>query len=309
MRKVIQSSSFILLVATFIFSIVSCNKELSGTSSTGTTLNTTTTTSTSATIAVASDSTGADSVYFIQPCGRGYYRDSIIASALPDSVKSYLTNNYSGYDFKIAFEIKDSAGTIGGYVVIISFNGKPVGLLFDAAGNFQKVLEQRERGDMNGEGWHHGGRFDDRDGKHRDTISLSSLPSVISSYMGANYPSDTLMRVYRNRDSSLLVISKDDGLFATLFTSSGTFVKRVSLTPHGISFDQPVITNIIQDSLPSADLTYLANTYPNYVFETALSVSVNELLQGYNVIIDANNTKYAIWFDVSGNVIATIIVW
>jgi hypothetical protein len=309
MRKAIQSGSFILLISTLIFSIASCNKELSGTSSTGTTTSTTTTTSTSATIAVASDSTGTDSVYILQQCSRGYFRDSIAASALPDSVLSYLTNNYAGYNFKTAFEIKDSAGTVGGYVVIVSFNGKPVGLLFDAAGNFQKVLEQRETGDINGDGWHHGGRFDDRDGKHRDTIALSSLPSAVSSYMSTNYPSDTLIRVYQNRDSSILVISKDDGLFATLFTSAGVFVKRVSLVPHVLLFNPPVVQNIAQDSLPSGDLTYLANTYPNYVFETALSVTVSNQLQGYTVIIDANNTKYAIWFDASGNVIATVTVW
>jgi hypothetical protein len=308
MRKAIQTSSVILLMSMLIFSIVSCNKELSGTGSTGTSSSPTTST-TSATIAVALDSSGSDSVYFMQQCNKGYYRDSISASVLPDSVTSYLANNYAGYLFKTAFEIKDSAGTIGGYVVIISFNGKPVGLLFDATGNLQKVLEQRERGDINGDGWHHGGRFDHRDGKHRDTISLSSLPSAVSSYITSNYPLDTLIRAYRNRDSSLLIISKDDGPFATLFSASGVFVKRVSLAPQGLSFDQPVIKNIAQDSLPAADLTYLANTYPNYVFETALSVTVGNQLQGYNVIIDANNSKYAIWFDASGNVIATVTVW
>jgi hypothetical protein len=306
MRKAIQASSVILLMSMLIFSIVSCNKELSGT---GSSTSSPITSSTSATIAVALDSTSTDSVYFLQQCNRGYYRDSISASALPDSITGFLTNNYAGYLFKTAFEIKDSAGTIGGYVVIISFNGKPVGLLFDASGNLQKVLEQRERGDINGDGWHHGGRYDDRDGKHRDTISLSSLPSAVSSYISSNYPSDTLIRAYRNRDSSLLIISKDDGLFASLFSSAGVFVKRVSLAPHGLSFDQPEIKAIAQDSLPAADLTYLSNTYPNYVFETALSVTVGNQLQGYNVIIDANNTKYAIWFDASGNVIATVTVW
>ena len=306
MRKAIQSGSVILLMSMLILLIAACNKELSGT---GSSASSPVTSPTSATIAVAVDSASKDSVYFLQRCNSGYYRDSIAASALPDTVTSFLANNYAGYLFKTAFEIKDSAGTVGGYVVIISFNGKPVGLLFDATGNLQKVLEQRERGDINGDGWHHGGRFDDRDGKHRDTISLSLLPSAVSSYMSSNYPSDTLIRAYRNRDSSQLIISKNDGLFATLFSSSGVFVKRVSLAPRGLSFDQPVIEPVTQDSLPAADLTYLTNTYPNYVFETALSVTVGNQLQGYNVIIDANNTKYAIWFDASGNVIATVTVW
>jgi hypothetical protein len=307
MRKAIHSGSFILLISVLFFSVISCSKEMSQAG--GSTTSGPATTSTSATIAAASDSTGMDSVYFLQTCNRGYFRDSIASSALPDSILNYLTNNYSGYTFSKAFEIKDSAGTIGGYVVIINFNGKPVGLLFDATGHFQRVLEQRERGDIDGNGWHQGGRFDDRDGKHRDTLAISSLPSAITSYLNTTYPSDTLLRAYRNRDSSILVISTDDGLFANVFTSAGVFVKRIALDPSGIKFNRLQIGNIVQDSLPAADLTYLENTYPNYVFETALSVSVNSQIQRYGVLLDANNTKYIIWFDAAGNVIATLNVW
>jgi hypothetical protein len=249
-------------------------------------------------------------VYILQRCDAGFFRDSIAASALPDSVQHYLTINYPGYLFEKVFEIKDSSGTVGGYVVIISFNGKPVGLLFDASGKFQRVLEQREGGDLEGEGWHHGGRFEDRDGSHRDTIALASLSASISSYMSANYPADTLIRAYQNRDSSILVISKNNvGLFANLFSSAGIFIKRVVILPPGLLASPPVVQSIVQDSLPAADQTYLTNTYPNYVFETASSLTVNGQLQGYVVIIDADNTKYSVWFDASGNVIATITIW
>jgi hypothetical protein len=307
MRKAIFSGSFILLISALFFSIASCNKEMSASgngSNTGPA-----TTPTSLTIAVASDSAGTDSVYILQPCSRGYFRDSIASASLPDSILNYFTNNYSGYQFKKAFEIKDSAGDVGGYVVIIGFNGKPVGLLFDSNGHFQTVLEQRERGDIDGAGWHHGGRFDDRDGRHRDTLAISSLPTTIASYFSANFPSDTLLRAFRNRDSSILVITKDDGLFANLFSSAGVFIKRVTLGPQEIKFTPLQIQNIGQDSLPSADQAYLEKTYPDYVFETALSVSVNNQILRYGVLLDANNTKYVIWFDAVGNVIATLTVW
>jgi len=307
MRKAIQSGSFILLTSVLFFFVISCSKELSRAGSSGS--SGPVTTSTSSTIAVAADSTGTDSVYFLQPCNKGYFRDSVASSSLPDSILNFLTSNYSGYQFNKVFEIKDSAGTIGGYVVIIDFNGKPVGLLFDAAGHLQRVLEQRERGDIDGDGWHHGGRFDDRDGKHRDTIAISSLPAAVSSYFTATYPSDTLLRAFRNRDSSIVVISSDDGLFANVFTSAGVFVKRIALDPYAVKFNTPQIQNVVQDSLPSADLTYLENTYPDYVFETALSVSLNDQVQRYGVLLDANNTKYVIWFDAAGNIIATLTVW
>jgi hypothetical protein len=308
MRKTIHSGSFILLLSTLLLVIAACNKEMSATNGTNTTGNSTSS-STSSTISVTTDSAGTDSVYILQPCDRGYFRDSIAQTALPGAVSTYLTANYAGYNFLKGFVIKDSAGTVGGYVVIISFNGKPVGLLFDASGNFQRVLEQRESGDIVGRGWHEGGRFDDRDGSHRDTIALSSLPSMISAYMTSNYPADTLLRTYLNRDSSLLVISKDKGLFATLFSSSGAFVKRVSLMPQITLVTPLVIQNIVQDSLPAAGLSLLSTIFPNYVFESAVSFTANGQLQGYAVIIDANNTKYAVWLNASGNLVAILPVW
>ncbi len=309
MRKVIQSAGIFFLFATVMFLMSSCNKEMSASGSTSSSTNTTPTTSTSSTIAVTLDSTGMDSVYILQQCSSGYFRDSIAASALPDSILNYLANSYPGNSFRSAYVIKDSAGTVGGYVVVISFNDKPVGLLFDAAGNFQRVLEQREHGDINGRGWHHGGRFQDRDGDQRDSIALAALPGAVNTYMTSNYPSDTLIRAYRNSDSSILVISKNNGLFANLFTSAGVFVKRVALAPQEFLFSQPVAQNIAQDSLPSNVLSYLLTTYPNYVFETASSIWTAGQLRGYAVVIDANNTKYAVWFDVTGKMGAAVILW
>jgi len=308
MRKTIHSGSFILSLAILLFAVVSCQKEMSATNTTHTS-GSTATTSTSSTIGVATDSSGRDSVFIIQSCDHGYFRDSIGASALPDSILNYLTANYPGYTFIKGFVIKDSAGSVGGYVVVISYNGKPVGLLFGSSGNFQRVLEQREGGDIDGKGWHEGGRFGDRDGLHRDTIALASLPSAVSSYMTSNYPADTLIRAYQNVDSSILVISRDNGLFATMFSSSGVFVKRISLMPHIISVNPPVLQNIAQDSIPANGLNLLSTTFPNYVFESAVSITMNSQLQGYAVVIDANNTKFAVWLDASGNLVAILPIW
>src|SRR5579872_2488989 len=105
MRKAIQSGSFILLILCLFISIISCNKELSQTGSSGTSGPTTSATST--TIAVTTDSAGTDSVYFLQTCDRGYFRDSISSSALPDTITNYLATSYSGYKFYKAYEIKE----------------------------------------------------------------------------------------------------------------------------------------------------------------------------------------------------------
>jgi hypothetical protein len=118
-----------------------------------------------------------------------------------------------------------------------------------------------------------------------------------------------LVRAFLNRDSSWLVITKNDGLFANLFNAGGDFVKRVSLTPAGFSFNAPVLQNVAQGSLPAASLSFLTTTFPDYVFESAVSVAVNGQLQGFAVVIDANNTKYSVWLDASGNLIAILPIW
>lgn len=64
--------------------------------------------------------------------------------------------------------------------------------MFDASGILVRVLEQREKGELNGKGWHEGGCFGNRDGHHRDTVAVSALPATIPSYFTTNYPKDTL---------------------------------------------------------------------------------------------------------------------
>ncbi len=56
-------------------------------------------------------------------------------TALPASVTDYIKSNYAGAEIKKAG--KDEAGN---YVVLISQNNKPKGLLFNSAGVFQKEL-------------------------------------------------------------------------------------------------------------------------------------------------------------------------
>ncbi len=285
-----------------IFSVESCNKEMSVSNSTSSN----NTSSSSPTIGIALDSSSNDSIYIIQPCPRGYFRDSIASASLPVNVTSYLDSIYSGFTFMSGYVIKDSAGNIGGYIAIINYNGKPVAVLFDGTGSFIRVLEQREKGDLYNDGWHRGGRFCDRDPNERarDTISLNTLPASVLSYMSANYPSDSLMNAYVSFDSSYIIISEDSGLYATVFKRAGDFERRIKLYSPG-----PVSQQIDQTALPAVAQTYLTTTYPNYVFEKGFSYTLNGVLQGYIVVIDSNNTKYEMEFDASGNYIGSITIW
>lgn len=300
--KTKQSGSLIILfIFSFILFLASCQKEISvpNTGSTSQSI-----ISATQSIAVATGTASNDSIYVIHTCAPDHHLDSIAVSGLPAAITDYLSANYSGYTFQKAYTDKDSSGNISGYVVIIQFNGNPVGLKFDASGNFINVLEQREGRDLTGDGWHEGGRFCNRDGRHMDTVQLAALPAGIIPYLTTNYPQDTLVRAYINRDSSYVIFSKDNGAFVTVFTSNGTFVKRNQLQPD----NDGNVTSVTESALPSAVQTYLSTTYPNYVFNEAFSFSANGNLVGYVVGLDANGTKYAVAFDASGNFVKAVTI-
>lgn len=254
-------------------------------------------------VAVAAVAGTTDLIYVINTCERSQRRDSVAAANLRTSITTYLIESYAGYTFKKAFAVKNSNGNIAGYVVVIEFNGKPIGLRFNADGIFQKVLEQREGRDLRGNGFHHGGRFDDRDGRRRDTIALAALPATIKLYFATNHASDTLKRAFAGRDGSIVMVSINNGAYATVFTTAGIFLKRVAL-PAKPGRPEAVELTV----LPATAQQYLSTTYPNYVFKHAFKIMANATLQGYVVLIDANTTKYAVEFDATGNFVKAITV-
>ena len=298
----------ILAFAGFVLSITSCKKEnsLSGTNSTSGNLANAIASLQAVGVGTTSStsSSQSDSIYIVNTCDRDEHRDSIAFSSLPASITDYLNSNYSGSTFIKAFTVKDKSGTIKGYIVAIRYNGKPVGLKFDASGNFVKVLEQREGRDLDGNGWHEGGQFDDRDDRGRDTINLNSLPQVIVSYFATNYPSDTLVKAIYGKDSSYIILSKDNGGFVTVFSAQGTFISRVQLpAPHDARLNP-----IDKGALPSSILNYLSTTYPGYTFKQAFSATLSGTVKGYVVFINANNTRYAVEFDATGAFVKAITI-
>lgn len=299
----------VLALTVLVLSLASCKKEDSASNSNVTSGNSLasiianvqaigvgTTSSTS--------SSQSDSIYIVNTCDKNDHRDSIAFSSLPSTITDYLNTNYSGYTSTKAFMVKEKSGTIKGYIVVIQYNGKPVGLKFNASGNFVAVLEQREGRDLDGDGWHEGGRFDDRDGRGKDTINLSSLPQVIVTYFTTNYPSDTLVKAFYGKDSSYVIISKDNGGYVTIFNAQGTFISRVQMPAP----QDARLTSIDQGSLPTSVLNYLNTTYPGYTFKQAFSATLNGTLKGYVVFINANNTRYAVEFDATGAFLKAVTI-
>ena len=94
---------------------------------------------------------------------------------------------------------------------------------------------------------------------------------------------------------TLLILTKNNGLFATVFSPDETFIIKSELTSR-----QGNCEEISESDLPAVISTYLETSYPNFVFKKAFIQKNDDVIKGYVVFIDANNTKYVIEFDSAG---------
>lgn len=302
--------NYCLVFLASMIALSSCQKEFSGNQVNPNNNNSYNSNASGGAIAISlntSNSTNggsSDSVYVMHSCDKGLKRDTIPFSALPSLVQNYLSNNYTGFAPLKAFVVKDSSGVVKAYIAIIRLNDKPIAMEFTADGSFKKVLEQREKSDLNGTGWHWGGLFEERNGKCKDTVALNDVPPSIRSYMNSNYPGDTLLKAFKTREGAYVLISKNNGAFATLFNKNGGFEKRVALPAKDCE-----MVNIAQLALPSSVLSFLSATFPNYVFNKADLLKSNGTTLGYLVLINANNTRYAVAFDANGNFVAKKVLY
>ncbi|MXV14644.1 PepSY-like domain-containing protein [Hufsiella ginkgonis] len=293
--KTITRNRILLLLSAILFAAASCKKENTTTAGEQISLP-------SGAIAVTSGTATEDAVYLVNTCPKGGKLDSVAFSALPAATVSYLSANYTGYTFQKAFKAKSANGAADSYVVVISFNGKPVGLKFDTAGTFVSIFEQREARDLKNKGWHPGGRFDMRDGRCRDTLALSALPAAVKTYFTTNFAQDTLLHATTTKDGSFLVISASKGLFISAFSPAGVFVKRTAIT------EPAKRSEVALAALPAVARTYLTNTFAGYVFNKAYVLKTGTAVKGYTALIDASGTKYAVAFNASGDWIKTVTV-
>jgi hypothetical protein len=294
---------FSMALMTSWFVLSSCQKEFTG-NITGPIVGNTSTRVPAFTAIPVALNASTDSVYVVNDYDRELLRESIPLSALPMISQDYLTEVYENHQPLMAYTVFDQEGNMYGYISIIRFHNRPVALEFGGDGVFNKVMEQREWQDIDGEGWHPGGIFDDRDGAGRDVIDLTNLPDEIKTHLSNYYFDNTLLKAFKTKEESYIVISKNNGAYATLFGSNNQFENHFGLPAVNCEMD-----DIAKSGLSSSVLNYLSYTFPNYVFNKADVVHSNGNMLGNLVLINANNTRYAIAFDPFGNFMSNKVVY
>ena len=285
----------------------SCKKELSSLSPTPTVETTTSSISASSPISVALNgfaNTQSDSVYVMYTSDGELFRDEIPAITLPAAVQQYQMENYQQNDQLSAYTISDKDGNLKSYVSIIRYNERPVALEYNFVGTFKKVLEQREWADLDNDGWHIGGLFEDRDGNNRDVVNLNLLPDEIKNYMTNNYPDDIIVRAFQTKEEAIIVISKNNGGFANVFNKNLELQKHMSICDVNCQLE-----DIEKSTVSSKVLTTLSNTFPNYIFNYGDMMNVNGVSMGNLILINANNTRYLVAFDADGKLLSNKVVF
>lgn len=239
-----------------------------------------------------------DSVYVLYNGEQTLLRAEIPLNELPRIALTFQQENYANNSPISAYTLVDADGNTKGFISIIRFNARPVAIEYGFDGVFAKVLEQREWADLDNDGWHTGGLFEDRGGSTNNTIDINSLPDEIKNYMANTYPDETISKALKTREDATIVLTNNIGSIATIFNSGLAFQQHIEMSSSNYQMDQIEKTNI-----PAEVLSKISYAFPNYVFEAANRMSENGTNMGSLFLINANNTHYAITTDINGNIL------
>lgn len=297
---------FSLIIATLV-SLSSCKKDISATSVNQTSISITNAVPVTKPLGVALNgyaNSSVDSVFVVYTGDNTLLRDEIPASVLPANVQVYQTDNYENNTQLSVYKLIDINGKLKSYLSIITFNQRPVALEFDIDGNLVKVLEQREKADLNNDGWHSGGLFEDRGGSTNNTIDINSLPDEIKNYMANTYPDETISKALKTKENATIVLTNNVGSIATIFNAGLAFHKHIEMSSSTYQMDE-----VAKASIQSEVLIKVANTFPNYAFEAAYHMSENGAYMGNLFLINANNTHYAVTMDDNGSILSHKVIF
>lgn len=138
---------------------------------------------------------------------------------LPAAVSSYITTNYAGAE--IQFAGKDATGQI--VVGLKLADGTHTGVLFNADGTFNKVLEK------------YGKRA------KLTSVEIASLPAAITTYITSNYATYTAVKAGTNDAGDFFVVveltsgtdeEKKASRKVVQFTAAGTFTQETTPPAH-----------------------------------------------------------------------------
>lgn len=141
-------------------------------------------------------------------------------AALPATITDYITKTYAGATIKKAGKDKE-----GNTHVLIEKDAKPIGLLFNANGVFQKELPPpQEHGMQQGQGMGAPPQLTE--------VDLTTLPTAIKDYITKTYAGATIKKAGKDdKGNYCVMIEKYGKPLGLLFDATGVFQKELPPPP------------------------------------------------------------------------------
>ena len=136
-------------------------------------------------------------------------------------------------------------------------------------------------------------------------IDPATLPAAVTTYLTTTYTSYSIVSAASRTDQTtgtvtgyMVDIVANNLAYELRFDAAGKFlsVENEDGSDEGVA--------VAQASLPAPIGTYLAATYPGYVFSNARSYLLNGVVSGYEVDILVAGVKTEVMFDAAGTFIS-----
>lgn len=142
-------------------------------------------------------------------------------ATLSATITGYISKTYAGAIIKKAGKDKE-----GNFHILIEKDGKPIGLLFNADGTFNKELPPppQEQGMQQGQGMGTPPQLTD--------VEVATLPVAITDYITKTYTGATIKKAGKDKDGNYSVLIEKDGKpLCLLFDATGAFQKELPPPP------------------------------------------------------------------------------
>jgi len=144
---------------------------------------------------------------------------------------------------------------------------------------------------------------------------ITTLPAAIKTYLDANAPAGWTLKKATSISADNVVIhyhvlvNSGTNVLTYMFDKDFKAITNAGKGPKdNPTLPKATITEITKDKIPAAASTYLTANYAGYVFNKAISVSLDGTLKEIEVFISVGDKKYKVEFDAAGKFQSAVLL-
>ena len=205
------------------------------------------------------------------------------STALPASVLTYLSSNFPGYDMLHASQ--KTTGTPTGYRVELKYKTEFYSVIFDDKGAFVSQTTGLPGGPKGG----------DKKGSHGPTatgLALTDLPAAVQTALNGYTFKRAMAKVDASGATIYHIQADKAGLTYDLDIDSTGKVLSTKEIPA-----KPEISKADLTTLPAAIVTYLNANAAGWTLKNAVTISADNVVIHYHVVVAVGNAVQTFMFD------------